>query len=421
MRLDTSRILLAALCLLLAPIGLHAQSPSPDGSSTGGAAMPADVDSTWQALATDFLRTMEAGGHVGGTLWIAHEGDVLGKEHYGFSDLRSERRVDDQTIYHWASITKTLTGIAIMQLRDRGRLSLDDSVVDYLPSLREVHNPHGPMGAITIRMLLNHTAGFRSPTWPWAGDKEWHPHEPTRWSQLVAMMPYTQIHFEPGTKVKYSNPGYIFLGQIIEQVSGSEYETYIDKNIFLPLRMDRSYFDTTPRHLLDHRSNNYVVTAEGDTVANGPDFNTGITVANGGLNAPVGDMLRYASFLAGTCEWATCEDVLEPSSLREMWTPAPPQRETDDGGSGDQNEWTGYSGLSFFVLQQGDVKVVHHTGGQKAYTTLLMLEPEADVAAAIAFNSERGPDAGEDADPSASSVLREMQRRLITDVFPLFR
>src|SRR5699024_7177435 len=148
---------------------------------------------------------------------------------------------------------------------------------------------YGPMDEITIRMLLTHTAGFRSPTWPWGGDKPWHEHEPTKWSQLKAMMPYTRIHFKPGTQFKYSNPGIIFLGEIIEQLSGDDYEVYIEKNIFSPLGMHRSYFDRTPYHLLQYRSNNYTITASGDTVANGLDFNTGITVSNGGLNAPVGD------------------------------------------------------------------------------------------------------------------------------------
>lgn len=365
---------------------------------------------------------MKEDGHVGGTLWLASEGKVLEKEYYGFANLESERRIDDETIYHWASITKTFTGVAIMQLRDRGLLSLDDPVVSYLPSLREVHNPYGSMEDITIRMLLSHTSGFRSPTWPWAGDKEWHPHEPTRWSQLVAMMPYTKIHFEPGTQIKYSNPGYIFLGQIIEQLTGSEFETYIDKNIFTPLRMNRSYFDITPQHLLAYRSNNYTVTAEGDTVANGLDFNTGITVANGGLNAPAGDMLNYASFLTGSCEWEACEGVLSRSSLREMWEPAVPQIGTDTVSvAGEKKEVKGYWGLSFNVLEQRNAKVVYHTGSQKAFGTLLMVEPKADVSAVTAFNSEGDPDAGETVEPNASALVGAMLKRLSTQVFPLFR
>lgn len=407
-------LLVAFLALLWFSMPAHAQ-PSPEQAPPG-------FEAAWGKIADDFYRQMEQGGHVGGTLWLASEGEVLEKEHYGFARLDPERRIDDETIYHWASITKTFTGIAIMQLRDRGLLSLDDAAVDYLPSLREVHNPYGPMEDITIRMLLSHTAGFRSPTWPWAGDKEWQPHEPTKWSQLVAMMPYTEIHFEPGTQFQYSNLGIIFLGQIIEQLTGDEYETYIAKNIFTPLRMSRSYFDITPRHLLEHRSNNYIVTAEGDTVANGLDFNTGITVSNGGLNAPAGDMLRYASFLTGSCEWEACDEVLSRSSLREMWEPVNGLTQTVPlSADGKREKWEVYVGLTFYVFQREGAKVVFHDGAQKAFGTFLAVDPEADAAAVAAFNSEGDPDAEETVEPNASAFGQRLLTRFPLQVFPLFR
>ncbi|MGI8844497.1 MAG: serine hydrolase domain-containing protein, partial [Gemmatimonadaceae bacterium] len=156
---------------------------------------PAGFDTAWSRIAAHFNQRMDEEGIVGGSFWFIHDGKVLGKEVHGFADLETQRRVDENTIYHWASITKTFTGIAIMQLRDRGLLTLDDPVIHHLPELRQVHNPFGPMEAITIRQLLSHSAGFRNPTWPWGGDEPWHPHEPTEWSQLVAMMPYTEILF----------------------------------------------------------------------------------------------------------------------------------------------------------------------------------------------------------------------------------
>src|ERR1051325_452389 len=104
------------------------------------------------------------------------------------------------------SIAKTLTGVAIMQLRDRGHFSLDDPAVKYVPELRQVHNPYGDISQVTIRHLMTHSAGFRAGTRPWGGDQPWHPFEPTRWEQVVAMMPYTEILFPPGMKYSYSNP-----------------------------------------------------------------------------------------------------------------------------------------------------------------------------------------------------------------------
>jgi hypothetical protein len=89
---------------------------------------------------------------------------------------------------------------------DRGRLSLDERITNYIPELRQVHNPYGSMDDITIRMLLSHSAGFQNPTWPYKQGKSWEPFEPTTWSQLVAMMPYQEIAFTPGSRYSYSNP-----------------------------------------------------------------------------------------------------------------------------------------------------------------------------------------------------------------------
>jgi CubicO group peptidase (beta-lactamase class C family) len=245
----------------------------------------------------------------------------LTRNFYGLAHREQNRAVDEHTIYHWASITKTFTGIAIMQLRDRGLLKLDDPIIKYVPELKDVHNPFGPMDAITIRHLLSHSAGFRAGTWPWGGDKDWQPHEPQHWSQLVAMMPYTEILFKPGSKFSYSNPGIIFLGRVIETLTKDDYEVYIDKNIFKPLEMYRSYFDATPYHLLKHRSHSYYL-QDGKLTPARFDVDTGITVSNGGLNAPLTDMAKYLNFLMGDPRKQEIYDqVLKRASLEEMWQP----------------------------------------------------------------------------------------------------
>jgi CubicO group peptidase (beta-lactamase class C family) len=136
-------------------------------------------------------------------------------------------------------MSTVLTAIAILQLRDRGKLSLDDSAVRYVPELRQVHDEFGSIDAITIRDLLTHSAGFRNPTWPWdcedASNCDWQPFEPTQWAQVAAMLPYTQVAFRPGSHWSYSNLGYVFLGQIIQRLSGDDFEIYVQKNILMPL------------------------------------------------------------------------------------------------------------------------------------------------------------------------------------------
>ena len=104
---------------------------------------------------------------AGSSFYVVRDGRTVAADHLGEQDADAHVPVDARTIYHWASITKTMTGIAIMQLRDRGLLSLDDPIVRYVPELAAVHNPYGDTGAITLRQLMSHSAGFRSGTWPW--------------------------------------------------------------------------------------------------------------------------------------------------------------------------------------------------------------------------------------------------------------
>jgi CubicO group peptidase (beta-lactamase class C family) len=143
---------------------------------------------------------------VGSSFVFLKDNKIVFEKHYGSANLEKKQPVDAHTIYHWASNTKPFTGIAIMQLRDRGLLKLDDPVTKYLPELREVHNAFGSMDDITIRHLMTHSAGFRNPTWPWDKGADWEPFEPTEYSQLVAMFPFTEILFKPGSKFSYSNP-----------------------------------------------------------------------------------------------------------------------------------------------------------------------------------------------------------------------
>jgi CubicO group peptidase (beta-lactamase class C family) len=381
------------------------------GATVAGAQSPAAFDRAWAPVAQEFHTGLTREGVVGGSLWFLRGDSVLAREFHGAADLASGRRVDANTIFHWASITKTFTGIAIMQLRDRGRLSLDDPIIKYVPELMAVNNPHGRMEAITIRHLMSHSAGFRNPTWPWGGSQPWHPYEPTEWSQLVAMMPYTQILFPPGSKYSYSNPGIIFLGRVIEKLSGDDFEVYIDKNIFRPLGMSRSYFDLTPYHLLADRSNNYEV-KEGRTEANGLDFDTGITTSNGGLNAPLTDMARYFAFLLGRGPGATGPlQVLKRSSLEEMWRPVLPASGEASGDS---------IGLSFFIDHNGDATLIGHTGSQRGFRAFFYLHPETGTAVVAAFNTAAA-DERPGNHPDIAALREGIIARLVKGVLPLFR
>ncbi len=360
-------------------------------------------------------------GIVGSSIVLIHDGQTAFSGHFGLADKEGGRPAGDRTIYHWASITKTLTGIAIMQLRDRGLLKLDDPVTRYIPELHQVHDPFGPMEAITLKHLMTHSSGFRGATWPWK-DKPWQPWEPPRWEHLAAMLPYTEIEFVPGSRWSYSNPGIVFLGRIIELLTGDDFEVYVDKNILKPLEMHESYFDTTPAHLLKDRAHSYYVKG-GEVTAAPFDVDTGVTVSNGGLNAPIVDFAKYLNFLMGDPKKQALYDViLKRSSLEEMFQPvlriAPAGESTSPDAPGDERQ-----GLLFFLEDHFGARYVCHSGGQNAFATHFYYLPESRTAYAVAFNTYAEPAGGTtSSDPKGTTgaLDRAIRDYLLQRVFPLF-
>ncbi len=357
-------------------------------------------------------------GVVGSSFMLIQDGQVIAQEFFGLANQEKQQPVDENTIFHWASITKTFTGIAIMQLRDRGLLKLDDPIIKYLPELKAAHNPFGQMSEITIKQLLSHSAGFRGATWPWGGDKAWQPHEPTEWSQLVAMMPYTEILFKPGSKFSYSNLGIIFLGRVIEQLSGDSYEVYVDKNIFKPLEMHRSYFDTTPYHLLKNRSASYWL-KEGKLTPARFDADTGITVSNGGLNAPMPDMVKYIGFLMGDVRrQAIYDQVLKRASLEEMFQPQIPVASTEVIEPQGQNRKDAM-GLTYFIEDNFNQHFIGHSGGQNGFVSHFYLRPDTRMAYIVAFNTHATA-TEKDSAQDTRRLDREIKDYVFQNVFPLF-
>jgi CubicO group peptidase (beta-lactamase class C family) len=365
-----------------------------------------------------YEQSMRNHGIVGSSFMLLQDGQVIAQEFFGLANQEQQLPVDEDTIYHWASITKTFTGIAVMQLRDRGLLKLDDPIIKYLPELRAVHNSHGDLSQITIKHLMTHSSGFRGPTWPWGGDRDWHPHEPQHWEQLVAMMPYTEVSFKPGSKFSYSNLGIIFLGRVIELLTHDDYEVYIDKNIFKPLEMYRSYFDVTPYHLLKHRSHSYYL-KEGRLTPGRFDVDTGITVSNGGLNSPLTDMVKYLTFLMGDLRrQAIYDQVLKRSSLEEMFQPQIAIESSAMVQPDGQNRKDSM-GLTFFIEDNFGQHFIGHSGGQNGFISHFYIRPDTRTAYIIAFNTHATP-TEKDSSRDTRRLDREIKDYLFQKIFPLF-
>lgn len=336
-----------------------------------------------------FDAVLQQHGIVGGAIAIIHGQNPATEYFYGVMHSGTHQRVDAETSYNWASITKSFTAIAILQLRDRGKLSLDDSAVRYVPELRQVHDEFGPVDAITVRDLLTHSAGFRNPTWPWDCDDrtncDWQPFEPTHWAQVAAMLPYTHVAFRPGTQWSYSNLGYVFLGQIIERLSGDDYEVYIEKNILMPLGMTQSYFDRSPYYLESHVSASYL--RAGNKLTEQPfNFDTGITTSNSGLKAPISDMVKYLRFLIGDPANPVYNFVLKRRSLEEAWTGVLPVTAQEESPAAYTNG-SPKMGLGFFVLNFNGHRYVYHDGDQGGFSSEMFIDLARHTASILAVNT----------------------------------
>ncbi|HET6204182.1 MAG TPA: serine hydrolase domain-containing protein [Planctomycetota bacterium] len=381
--------------------------PAPAGASTQE--RPPAFATAWEELARAFRAGVEERGIVGASLLVLHRGEVVGEACHGHQDADRKRPVGEETAFHWASITKTFTAVAVMRLRDQGSLSLDDPAVRHVPELREVHSPFGSVERITLRHLMSHSAGFRDRTWPWGGDQPWHPFEPTRWDQIVAMMPYTDVRFEPGTRYAYSNPGLVFLGRTVEARTGEDYETHVEKNLLRPLGMRRAYFDKAPWHLLPNRSHSFERGASG--LRELPfDFDTGITVSNGGLNAPLRDLALWLDFLLGNPERSGLhEGLLRRASLEEMFRPVVPLDPARRDGDA--------MGLSFFLEKRRGYDLVAHSGGQNGFVSHFYLHLPSRAALLLAFNTNVLAEAGGE-EATTSALDRRLLDLFLASVLP---
>ncbi len=403
--------------------------------SIGIVALAADAGAQLDAFHSRYEAVLTQHGIVGGGFAFVHGAGPATQWSFGEASHETHQSVDAETAYNWASITKTFTAIAILQLRDRGKLSLDDPAVRYVPELREVHDEYGAIDSITIRHLLTHSAGFRNPTWPWDCDDgdhcDWQPFEPTKWSQVAAMLPYTHIAFASGSRWSYSNLGYVFLGQIIERLSGDDFEVYIDKNILKPLGMTASYFDRAPYFLEGHVSASYL--RAGAKLTPQPfNFDTGITTSNSGLKAPIIDMVKYARFLIGDPANPLYDVVLKRSSLEEAWTGVLPATEPGQaptpytaGPHGAQPKM----GLGFFVIEVNGHRYIYHDGDQGGFSSELLIDPAGKSASILMVNTtDTGVQAASDTshpqsntEPDHGTDLRQtLRKELIERVFPAY-
>lgn len=168
-----------------------------------------------------------------GAVLVAKNNKIVYQNQIGYADFREKASLKEASVFQLASVSKQFTAAAILQLKEKGKLKLTDTVNTYFPEF--------PYSNITIKNLLHHTAGL--PNYFWIAENEWNKEKPPTNEDLMNVLPKSkaQRFFKPGRNFDYSNTGYFVLASIVEKVAGVSFHAYIKENIFDPLGMKDSF------------------------------------------------------------------------------------------------------------------------------------------------------------------------------------
>jgi CubicO group peptidase (beta-lactamase class C family) len=174
----------------------------------------------------------------GATTAVVTKDGLVDLEAIGFADLAEQKPMQADSVFWIKSMTKPITGIALMMLQDAGKVNVDDPVAKYLPEFAELKTPSGKPADLTIAQLLTHTSGLGEGQGE-AGSADDRAHN---LADLVRQALASPMQFEPGARWKYTQSGINTVGRIIEVVSGVSYDQYLSHNLFEPLKMNDTRF-----------------------------------------------------------------------------------------------------------------------------------------------------------------------------------
>lgn len=286
-----------------------------------------------------------------GSVLVARGNDVILSKGYGSANLEWDIPNTPATKFRLGSITKQFTAASILLLEERGMLKLDDPIKKYIPDAPAAWEK------ITIFHLLTHTSGI--PNFTSLPEYKSLKHEASPVARTIATVRDKPLDFPPGEKMSYSNSGYLVLGYTIERITGSTYEKFVTDNIFTPLGMKDSGYDSNTT-IIPRRAAGYTPSPTGPMNA---DFiHMTIPHAAGALYSTTEDLLRWEQGLFGG-------KLISAASLAKMTTP-------------DQNNYA----FGVIVQTGSGRKVVQHDGGIDGFSTSLAYYPDTKTTVAVLAN-----------------------------------
>jgi D-alanyl-D-alanine carboxypeptidase len=322
-------------------------------------------------------------GLPGVAIGVVHNQDLVWARGFGYADVDRRTPVKPDTIFRMASHTKMFTAIAILQLRDAGKLRLDDPVSKYLPwfQIKPAADDDPP---ITIENLLTHGSGLpREAASPYWATFQF----PTK-QDVQKTLPAQTAAYSPEVRFKYSNLALSLAGYIVEEVSGEQYADYVDRHILKPLGMMSSSIDIPPAQM------ERLAIGYGRRMPDSSRKRMPFTDCNGiapaaALSSTVEDMARFISLQFRTGASGGSQ-ILKGSTLREMHR----IRFLE-------NNWTRGNGLGFAVWRDHDKVYTGHGGSLAGYKTHTMMQLDDKIGVVVLTN-------GDDARP-AQIAERAMQ------------
>ncbi len=286
-----------------------------------------------------------------GTVLVARGNDVILNKGYGAANLEWDIPNTPATKFRLGSITKQFTAASILLLEERGKLKLDDPISKYIPDAPAAWEK------ITIFHLLTHTSGI--PNFTSLPEYKSLKLENTPVAKTIATVRDKPLDFAPGERMSYSNSGYLVLGYTIERITGSSYEKFVTDNIFTPLGMKDSGYDSNTAIIL-HRAAGYAPSPAGPV--NAEFVHMSIPHAAGALYSTTEDLLRWEQGLFGG-------KLITAASLARMTTPF-------------KNDYA----FGVMVQTTNGRKVVQHGGGIEGFNTFLAYYPDTRTTVAVLAN-----------------------------------
>jgi CubicO group peptidase (beta-lactamase class C family) len=381
-------IAFALLIALYAPRASSQSAPQQDASFLAPAPRFADPDrKTKLARAFPEIDRLFAhfaqSTHVPGAAWgIVIDGELAHSGAAGYRDIQTKAPVNADTVFRIASMTKSFTAVAILSLRDEGKLSLDDPAERFIPELKSLRYPTADSPRITIRHLLSHSEGFPEDN-PW-GDQQLKVTREEMLRMIAGGIPFSNA---PGVAYEYSNYGFAMLGEIVSRASGKPYNTYVAEKILQPLGMSATTMEpsSVPSERLAHGYR-----WEDERWKEEPLLRDGAFGSMGGMLTSIRDLSRYvAAHLAAWPPRDGADGVpIKRASLREMQQVARyngASTNKDATGAVELNA-SGY-GYGLGISQNCTFRhVVAHSGGLPGFGSQMRWLPEYGVGV-IAFGN----------------------------------